>query len=432
MTDNANRSEGVVQQAVYSGPALRMPLPGGYAWRVNTQAGGYCGPNCTDSNHMGTGYYSIDFGRYVQDNFNTQTTFGDGVVDVLAAAAGNVTAVVPSGCTQHGTTCKVEITDDAGYVEQYLHFANNTIDTTGVSLGTRVLQGQFLGKMGTTGDSDGVHLHFQVKLNNDSSSGNPGLSGLALEGIPFVNYTVGSYFRSTNNFKYTFLQSYGGNPRTCSNALLIDPITLQYTCNQWSRFNLSRTVFSDLLVESMQQNICLKADVWLNGGKVQDVPEYCTSGISPGSGLYFNNASYQTTSWGTGEIRYYARANASGTSYLPAPFAVTQFAVLDSNTPDSQPAPVNTTPGNANVVQGPSPSLGWNDASGWTTMDHDLYFWYWNGSGWSALGQISGWSPSSVTVTGLPANKYIAWEVRSCGFYGCSSWSNATYFFLQQ
>ena len=54
-----------------------------------------------------------------------------------------------------------------GYTSIYMHFR----DSAYVHTGETVKQGQAIGYMGTTGNSTGVHLHFQI--NKDGSHVNP-------------------------------------------------------------------------------------------------------------------------------------------------------------------------------------------------------------------------------------------------------------------
>jgi Peptidase family M23 len=440
---NIDPMEGVTEQAVYTGPSLKMPLPAGYNWDLTTIVN-----DSEDQYHTDVynGYWSLDFSHLVRNNngsiINVDNTSDGGVIDILAAAKGTVIQVTNSGCVRYGITCKVLIDHEgSGYYSQYLHFQNGSII---VSVGEPVEQGQVLGKMGNTGasyGSTGIHLHFQMfystssilksngnLLNGQSYSTTQELVGLKLEGQPFINYDYG-FHNSTNSFTYNSVKTYGANPRTCSNGLGGSPIS----CNQQNRFNLYRHVFSDVLVESIQRDVCFKSEVWVSGVKRQDIPEYCTNGIQPGTALYFNNVDYFTTIPGAGEVRYFSREKNSG-SYLSAPFAVTQFTVIDSNTPTSQPPPVITAPADWTIIPAPSATLSWADASPWQTQDHDLYFWYWNGSTWVGLGWINGWVDQNILIgvpNGLPAYRWLAWAVRSCNSSnGCSDFSNPGYFAL--
>ena len=61
----------------------------------------------------------------------------------------------------------VKIKDAEGNIWIYAHMTQNTVTVT---KGQQVSQGQELGKMGNSGSSAGVHLHYEVRVGGDSSS----------------------------------------------------------------------------------------------------------------------------------------------------------------------------------------------------------------------------------------------------------------------
>ncbi|RFU82529.1 M23 family peptidase [Streptomyces triticagri] len=61
---------------------------------------------------------------------------------------------------------EVVVRHDGGYYTQYAHLAAVTVDQ-----GERVLPGQWIGQAGTTGNSTGPHLHFEVRLTPQLGSG---------------------------------------------------------------------------------------------------------------------------------------------------------------------------------------------------------------------------------------------------------------------
>ena len=173
--------------AGYAGPTLKMPLPGGYSWSVNTIPGSY-------STHSGNDYYSIDYDDNIEGDTNSSGQqigdLGKGVVDVLAAASGKA-SIHPS----YGAYGNAVIIDHGnGYTTVYGHLDSFTISDGEVN------QGEVLGKLGTTGMSDGPHVHFQIQHDDDSSSDNEYLAGVTVEGIRFVDYQIsGPYYPSTNH-----------------------------------------------------------------------------------------------------------------------------------------------------------------------------------------------------------------------------------------
>lgn len=76
---------------------------------------------------------------------------------IYASAGGYVSQVVYSGV---GYGNHIMITHANGYVTLYAH-----LSSIGVSVGQYVDQGQVIGRMGTTGNSTGEHLHFEVRKN---------------------------------------------------------------------------------------------------------------------------------------------------------------------------------------------------------------------------------------------------------------------------
>lgn len=174
--------------AGYTGPELKLPLPFGYSWGVNTIPNSY-------ETHMFANYYSIDFDDDIEED--QVGDFGENVVDVLAAASGNATVHANYG----GYGNAVIIDHGNGYSTIYGHLYSFAIT------GGLVSQGQVLGKLGTTGRSDGPHVHFQIMYNGDSSSDRSELEGVSVEGVRFTDHNVGGYYYSTNRVISTAVSS---------------------------------------------------------------------------------------------------------------------------------------------------------------------------------------------------------------------------------
>ncbi|MBZ3907655.1 M23 family metallopeptidase [Streptomyces griseiscabiei] len=81
---------------------------------------------------------------------------------VRAVGAGRVVKVSCGGA--FGIEIVVEHAD--GYYTQYAHLAAVTVDQ-----GDRVTPGQWIGQAGTTGNSTGPHLHFEVRVTPELGSG---------------------------------------------------------------------------------------------------------------------------------------------------------------------------------------------------------------------------------------------------------------------
>jgi murein DD-endopeptidase MepM/ murein hydrolase activator NlpD len=87
-------------------------------------------------------------------SLNPVSSGNPGVIPIFAISDG----VVESCCGSTGAWLSIDHGD--GLTSQYGHMANYAVRT-----GDRVTRGQVVGTMGTTGNSTGVHLHFQIKQN---------------------------------------------------------------------------------------------------------------------------------------------------------------------------------------------------------------------------------------------------------------------------
>ena len=87
---------------------------------------------------------------------------------VCAAASGTV-VVAKAGSTGYGNYVVLQHLSDDGkrYYTLYGHMVDGSI---AVAEGSEVKVGQVLGIMGSTGNSTGAHLHFEVRLNDNTSS----------------------------------------------------------------------------------------------------------------------------------------------------------------------------------------------------------------------------------------------------------------------
>lgn len=75
-------------------------------------------------------------------------------------AAGDAGTVAYAGCLRYGYGCHVIINHADGYQTLYAHLSSYN-----VSAGQSVGRGQVIGRMGSTGRSSGIHLHFEVRRN---------------------------------------------------------------------------------------------------------------------------------------------------------------------------------------------------------------------------------------------------------------------------
>ncbi|MFI6543438.1 peptidoglycan DD-metalloendopeptidase family protein [Streptomyces prunicolor] len=94
---------------------------------------------------------------------------------VRAAGAGRVVRVSCGGAFG----IEIVIEHPGGYYTQYAHLAAVTVDQ-----GDRVTTGQWIAQSGTTGNSTGPHLHFEVRVTPDMGSAVDPLPWLAQRGVP--------------------------------------------------------------------------------------------------------------------------------------------------------------------------------------------------------------------------------------------------------
>ncbi len=103
---------------------------------------------------------------------------GPGVINIIAAKAGEVVYPLSEEQTKYDDNGYYGNTDGGGfgnYVKikhsdgTYTIYAHLAKDSILVKSGDVVDQGQVIGKMGTSGSSTGVHLHFEVRIGSDSA-----------------------------------------------------------------------------------------------------------------------------------------------------------------------------------------------------------------------------------------------------------------------
>lgn len=140
---------------------LYLPFNSTKGLRVNT---GWNYTNERDScgNYTSSkAHNAIDFDR--PDNSSIHSASSGVVIEAVSDCG---------ACTSGlGAYVKVEASDGARkYVISYGHMINGSVN---VSAGGYVSAGQYLGILGTTGNSDGTHLHFQVKDKNTGTYVDP-------------------------------------------------------------------------------------------------------------------------------------------------------------------------------------------------------------------------------------------------------------------
>lgn len=118
-------------------PGFQLPFPCAEVWSGQTRSK-HSPANSVDFNH-----YPDDYGW-----------------KVLASAAGKVTVVGYAGADSYGYW--IEIDHGGGWRTRYAH-----LSAQNVRVGQHVARGTFIGRVGSTGNSTGPHLHYEQRLNGD-------------------------------------------------------------------------------------------------------------------------------------------------------------------------------------------------------------------------------------------------------------------------
>ena len=112
-------------------------------------------------NHAGTDYYLWPFAWLMMD---------EGVVQVVAAAPGTIIEKGDGNfdrqCAFDGVSAAniVYIRQDDGLTAIYMHLRKDSLTT--LPVGARVAAGDYLGLVGSSGQSTGPHLHFELRDSN--------------------------------------------------------------------------------------------------------------------------------------------------------------------------------------------------------------------------------------------------------------------------
>ena len=179
------------QDTSFSASTLRgykLPWTAGLAKRVSNSIG-----------HV----YSVSGGltscpnscRYAYD-------FADGTMFPMLAAKGGTVKAYKTTCSNGDTNCtNYLVLEDQSTIptsyQLYFHMANNSVPRRLRTIGTRVLQGEYIGDADDTGASTGHHLHFHVYTSPTGTNWSWG-------------YSV--------DFIFDDVPTNGGYPRTCAEA----------------------------------------------------------------------------------------------------------------------------------------------------------------------------------------------------------------------
>lgn len=167
LIEKARAEEEARKQAELAQQQQQQKPSGGNSSSGNNSSGGsYVPPgdnvisgNGTFAHPCPSGYLTSGFGyRDFDNSFHKGVDFGTGGAAVPTYAAADGRVLIAGWSNSAGNW--VVIQHSGGLVTKYMHHS-----ALSVSSGQYVSKGQQLGLTGNTGNSAGVHLHFQVELN---------------------------------------------------------------------------------------------------------------------------------------------------------------------------------------------------------------------------------------------------------------------------
>ena len=166
LIEKAKAEEEARKQAELAQQQQQRPSGGNSSSGNNSSGGSYVPPgdnvisgNGTFAHPCPSGYLTSGFGyRDFDNSFHKGVDFGTGGAAVPTYAAADGRVLIAGWSNSAGNW--VVIQHSGGLVTKYMHHS-----ALSVSSGQYVSKGQQLGLTGNTGNSAGVHLHFQVELN---------------------------------------------------------------------------------------------------------------------------------------------------------------------------------------------------------------------------------------------------------------------------
>jgi murein DD-endopeptidase MepM/ murein hydrolase activator NlpD len=168
LEDARSRLQGQADASVAAGScrgAVRLeqpPLDGTRAWVAPVESYQLSAGFGSDGSHWAHRHTGQDFAVPIG-------------TPVRAAGAGRVVRVSCGGAFG----IEIVLQHPGGYYTQYAHLAAVAVDP-----GQQVLAGQWIGQSGTSGNSTGPHLHFEVRITPDMGSALDPVPWLAERGVP--------------------------------------------------------------------------------------------------------------------------------------------------------------------------------------------------------------------------------------------------------
>lgn len=177
-----------------------------------------------DSGILGSGTVTNEYGAEAPEGYTYQTGYHTGIDIVLtnslvlAYCAGTIVSISSEGA--YGNHIWIE--DSAGYSHLYAHL--ESVNST-LSVGDYVAKNAYLGKQGSTGNSTGDHLHYEVRkdISDPYSSVDPTAYNLGL--ISTISSSVGGSFEAVGNTVSNFFSNLFSTDTTSEDSTIISAIS---------------------------------------------------------------------------------------------------------------------------------------------------------------------------------------------------------------
>lgn len=147
---------------------------------------------------------------------------------VVAALGGTVTHRFDCGIQHYGSmhNCNgfgtgIVIQGDDGRIYQYAHMQGGSIPAN-VTVGARVSQGQMIGRVGTTGNSSGNHLHFGISYGTYYSQNGVDPSKESYSYSPANRAPDGCFRVAVGGEGTVFVRGWAYDPDDMSNQIAVD------------------------------------------------------------------------------------------------------------------------------------------------------------------------------------------------------------------
>ena len=345
----------------------------------------YACKSTTYNGHKGTDIYTWPFGWYIMEN---------NLVEVVAAEGGQIIHKEDGNnsysCSLNGSNWNsVFIQHNDGTVAWYGHLKKNSL--THKAIGSYVSKGEYLGIVGSSGNSTGPHLHLEVYTSESYSH--------------LIDPFQGSCNHLSSNGGLWTNQRSHREPRL--NAIFTHDKLPKVGCHNVEEPNLKndftpgQRVYLSRFYSDNEFGLSSTMRVYRPNGTLYD--SWTHSSTNSYNAAYNTNYIDMPAAGPFGQWKY--TVTYQGTT-------LTHYFNYGGNTTCNKPHTPNVTQITHNSV-----SLDWNNVSG--ANKYEVY--YWSSTGWKYLDDTY---VSNYTVNGLQAKSTYYFAIRSICTYGKSDLSN--------